>query len=52
MPRPAVIGVDIGTSSSKGVLVALDGELLAAQVVEHAVDRPGPGMFEMDGGVW
>jgi xylulokinase len=52
MPPPAVIGVDIGTSSSKGVLVDLDGELLASQVVEHAVDRPGPGMFEMDGGVW
>jgi xylulokinase len=52
MPRPAVIGVDIGTSSSKGVLVDPDGELLASQVVEHAVDRPGPGMFEMDGGVW
>jgi sugar (pentulose or hexulose) kinase len=52
MPRPAVIGVDIGTSSSKGVLVDGDGELLASAVVEHAVQRPGPGMFEMDGGVW
>ncbi|MFE6888546.1 FGGY-family carbohydrate kinase [Streptomyces sp. NPDC057694] len=28
MPREAVIGVDIGTSSSKGVLVALDGTVL------------------------
>jgi xylulokinase len=49
---PAVIGVDIGTSSSKGVLVGFDGELLASAVVEHAVQRPGPGMFEMDGSVW
>jgi xylulokinase len=48
----AVIGVDIGTSSSKGVLVDLDGQLLATSVVEHAVERPGPGMFEMDGSVW
>jgi xylulokinase len=48
----AVIGVDIGTSSSKGVLVDLDGQLLASAVVEHAVQRPGPGMFEMDGSVW
>lgn len=47
-----VIGVDIGTSSSKGVLVDLDGRVLASHVVEHAVQRPGPGMFEMDGRVW
>src|SRR3954469_10697423 len=49
---PAVLGVDIGTSSSKGVLVDLDGALLASAVTEHAVDRPGPGMFEMDGRIW
>ena len=47
-----MIGVDVGTSSSKGVLVDLDGELLASHVVEHVVQRPGPGMFEMDGTVW
>jgi len=47
-----VIGVDIGTSSSKGVLVDRDGRVLASHVVEHAVQRPGPGMFEMDGAVW
>jgi xylulokinase len=47
-----VIGVDIGTSSSKGVLVDHDGRVLATHVVEHAVQRPGPGRFEMDGRVW
>jgi xylulokinase len=47
-----VIGVDIGTSSSKGVLVDLEGRVLASHVVEHAVQRPGPGMVEMDGSVW
>ncbi len=52
MPTPAVVGVDIGTSSSKGVLVGLDGRMLASSVVEHDVQRPGPGMFEMDGSVW
>ena len=52
MPSPAVIGIDIGTSSSKGVLVDLDGGMLASHVVEHDVQRPGPGMFEMDGSVW
>jgi xylulokinase len=47
-----VIGVDIGTSSSKGVLVDGDGRVLASHVVEHGVQRPGPGRFEMDGRVW
>jgi xylulokinase len=47
-----LLGVDIGTSSSKGVLVDLDGRVVASHVVEHSVQRPGPGMFEMDGTVW
>ncbi|MBY8879075.1 FGGY-family carbohydrate kinase [Actinacidiphila acidipaludis] len=53
MPRNAVVGVDIGTSSSKGVLVdAGSGAVLRSAVREHAVDRPGPGRFEMEAGVW
>ncbi|MEB8338906.1 FGGY-family carbohydrate kinase [Streptomyces endophyticus] len=52
MSRSAVIGVDIGTSSSKGVLVALDGTVLHTAVREHTVDRPAPGHVEMPGEVW
>ncbi|MFD7707220.1 FGGY-family carbohydrate kinase [Streptomyces sp. NPDC059786] len=52
MPREAVLGVDIGTSSSKGVLAALDGTLLRSAVREHSPARPGPGRFEMDASVW
>ncbi|GHJ24014.1 FGGY-family carbohydrate kinase [Streptomyces albus] len=52
MPRNAVLGVDIGTSSSKGVLVATDGTVLRTAVREHTVDRPAPGHVEMDAGVW
>lgn len=48
----AVIGVDIGTSSSKGVLVDLGGRILASAVREHTVDRPHPGWVEMDAEVW
>ncbi|MEV0715032.1 FGGY-family carbohydrate kinase [Asanoa sp. NPDC050611] len=48
----AVIGVDVGTSSSKGVLVALDGTILATAVREHDVARPAPGQVEMDAPVW
>ena len=51
-PVRAVIGVDIGTSSSKGVLVDLDGKLLHSSVVEHSVARPAPGMVEMDAEIW
>jgi xylulokinase len=46
------LGVDIGTSSSKGVLVDAAGRVLAAASREHAVDRPRPGHVEMDGEVW
>ncbi|MPZ00848.1 MAG: sugar kinase [Actinophytocola sp.] len=49
---PAVIGVDIGTSSSKGVLVDLDGNVLRAATREHTVERPRPGWVEMDAEIW
>ena len=48
----AVIGVDIGTSSSKGVLVSFDGRILATAVRSHKVDRPNPGWVEMDAEIW
>lgn len=48
----AVLGVDIGTSSSKGVLVDLDGRVLGSTTREHTVSRPRPGHVEMDGEVW
>jgi xylulokinase len=47
-----VIGVDIGTSSSKGVLVTLEGQVVRTAVREHTVDRPRPGWVEMDAGTW
>ncbi|MFE0874212.1 FGGY-family carbohydrate kinase [Streptomyces smyrnaeus] len=52
MALNAVLGVDIGTSSSKGVLVGLDGTLLRSAVREHSVDRPAPGHVEMDADIW
>ncbi|WP_116999735.1 FGGY family carbohydrate kinase [Desertimonas flava] len=48
----AVVGVDVGTSSTKGVLVALDGTLLANATRAHDVSRPAAGHVEMDGSVW
>ncbi|MGW3350296.1 FGGY-family carbohydrate kinase [Nonomuraea rubra] len=42
------LGVDIGTSSSKGVLVAPDGTVVATAVREHRTATPRPGWFEHD----
>lgn len=47
-----VLGVDIGTSSTKGVLVGRDGSVRHTVTVHHEVDRPVPGHVEMDGHVW
>lgn len=46
------LGVDIGTSSSKGVLVDDRGHVIASAVREHEVSRPHPGHVEMDAEVW
>lgn len=48
MPTELVLGVDIGTSESKGVLVDLAGCPVATQVVKHGVETPHPGWFEQD----
>ncbi|WP_432972982.1 FGGY-family carbohydrate kinase [Dactylosporangium sp. CA-233914] len=45
-------GVDIGTSSSKAVVVDGAGTVLRSAVREHSVDRPRPGHVEMDGELW
>jgi xylulokinase len=43
-----LLGVDIGTSGSKGVLVDLHGKVVAHESCEHGVDTPKPGWFEHD----
>ena len=48
-----LLGIDVGTQSSKGVLVTLAGRVVAHHTVEHAVSRPFPGWAEHDAdGVW
>ncbi|MDQ0727969.1 FGGY-family carbohydrate kinase [Microbacterium sp. W4I20] len=46
------LGVDIGTSSSKGVLVDDDGVIVATVTRAHEVSRPRSGWVEMDARVW
>ncbi|WP_104191728.1 FGGY-family carbohydrate kinase [Cryobacterium sp. Y82] len=52
MSTDAIIGVDIGTSSSKGVLVALDGTVLSSASRTHDPTRPREGWVEMDAELW
>ncbi|GAA2178638.1 FGGY-family carbohydrate kinase [Brooklawnia cerclae] len=48
----AVIGIDVGTSSTKGVLTSLDGTVLATLTRTHDVRRPRPGHVEMAPEIW
>jgi xylulokinase len=43
-----LIGIDIGTSSSKGVLVSPEGTVAAQEVRPHGVSTPKPGWVEHD----
>jgi len=48
-----LLGVDVGTYSSKGVLVEPDGTVLRTHVVDHEMAIPHPGWAEQDAdAVW
>lgn len=46
------LGVDVGTSSTKGVAVNINGEVLSTAVRQHEVRRQRDGLVEMDGSIW
>jgi xylulokinase len=48
MAEQYLLGVDIGTASSKGVLVNVHGRVAASKTVEHGLSNPRPGYFEHD----
>lgn len=48
-----LMGIDIGTSASKGVLVTLNGDVVAEHTTPHGFDIPQPGWAEHDAdAVW
>lgn len=48
-----LVGIDVGTQSSKGVLVRPDGTLVAEARAEHGMNVPRPGWAEQDAdAVW
>jgi xylulokinase len=53
MTGSLLLGIDIGTSSAKGVLCTPAGEVVASAMVEHAMSVPKPGWAEQDAdAVW
>lgn len=53
MRRRFLLGVDIGTQGSKGVLVSEGGDVVASHSVEHGLSIPRPGWAEHDAeAVW
>lgn len=48
MDSPYLLGVDVGTYSTKGVLTTPEGEVLHQHVVQHAPSFPKPGWVEQD----
>ena len=53
MGAELVLGIDIGSTTSKAALVSLDGRVVALEEVAHQIDRPRPGWAEQDAeSVW
>lgn len=43
-----LMGIDIGTTTSKGVITTPDGKIVASAGFEHNIERPSPDMAEQD----
>ena len=48
MAHGYLLGIEIGTQGSKGVIVASDGTLVASHFVEHGLSTPRQGWAEHD----
>src|SRR3954447_8854750 len=48
-----LLGIDVGSNSTKGALVASDGTVVAESTADHHYEVPRPGWAEMDAdAVW
>jgi len=48
-----LLGIDMGTGCTKGVLVDASGTVIASETIAHAMDLPRPGWAEADAeGMW
>src|SRR5262249_36909947 len=49
-PMDVVIGIDTGTTATKGIAAGPDGTLRAHTAVDYPLSVPGPGRAELDPG--
>jgi len=47
-----LLGIDVGTSSTKGVLMDREGKIYARAEKEYSIDIPQPGWAEQDPKIW
>src|SRR5581483_10776761 len=47
-----LFGIDVGTSATKGVAIDPDGDVLAREEAEYALETPRPGWAEQDPEDW
>lgn len=52
MTRDLLLGLDLGTSSVKALLITPQGEVLASEAVEYEISSPFPGWAEQDPEAW
>ncbi|MBN2389117.1 MAG: xylulokinase, partial [Anaerolineae bacterium] len=52
MADVALMGIDIGTSSTKTVIISPDGILLGIAAQEYTVETPHPGWAEQNPDTW
>lgn len=50
--RQAVLGIDIGTSGCKALLLATDGALIGSETATYDLAQPRPGWTEQDPALW
>jgi sugar (pentulose or hexulose) kinase len=48
MSSELLLGIDIGTLGSKGILIDTDGRLIAEHFIEHGINVVRPGWIEQD----
>jgi xylulokinase len=52
MAQHVALGIDVGTSALKGVLVGDDGTIVATASAEYPLSTPRPGWSEQDPALW
>ena len=52
MTQPCLMGIDIGTQSTRAALIGLDGQVLASASTPQEMYTPRPGWAEQDPEIW